>query len=47
MNIKRKCEHCGKEYDADNRNVKRGWGVCCSKSCAAKKREQKKANKNK
>lgn len=37
---KRKCDICGKEYMADNRNLKRGWGLCCSKKCAAKKRER-------
>ena len=31
----RKCRWCNKEYKADNRNLKRGWGLCCSKSCAA------------
>lgn len=40
--MKRKCDYCKKEYDADMRNIKRGWGLCCSKSCAAKKREQSK-----
>ena len=44
--MKRKCERCGEEYDADSRNVKRGWGLCCSKSCAAKMREQKKMLNN-
>ena len=38
--IKRKCDLCGKEYMADERNLKRGWGLCCSKKCAAKKRER-------
>lgn len=42
--MKRNCDHCGKEYNADNRNVKRGWGLCCSKSCAASKREKSKPN---
>lgn len=37
---KRNCDNCNKEYMADNRNLKRGWGLCCSKSCAAKKREK-------
>ena len=40
--VKRKCDVCGKEYCADERNLKRGWGLCCSKSCAAKKREMSK-----
>lgn len=39
---KRNCDHCGKTYFADNRNLKRGWGLTCSKSCAAKKREMSK-----
>ena len=37
---KRKCDNCSKEYMADNRNLKRDWGLCCSKKCAAKKREK-------
>lgn len=44
--MKRKCDYCGKEYEADNRNIKRGWGLCCSKSCAASKREQSKPGYN-
>lgn len=40
--IKRNCDYCGKEYKADTRNLNRGWGLCCSKSCAAKKREESK-----
>lgn len=40
--MKRNCDYCGKEYIADPRNVKRGWGLCCSKSCAAHKREKSK-----
>lgn len=38
--MKRKCDVCNKEYEADDRNIKRGWGLCCSKSCAATKRER-------
>lgn len=40
--IKRNCDNCGSEYMADERNLKRGWGLCCSKSCAATKREKSK-----
>lgn len=40
--IIRKCDKCNKEYKADIRNLNRGWGLCCSKSCAAKKREESK-----
>ena len=36
---KRTCDNCKNEYQADNRNLNRGWGLCCSKRCAAKKRE--------
>lgn len=39
---KRNCDYCGKEYSADNRNLKRGWGLCCNKRHAAKKRERAK-----
>ena len=44
--IKRNCDYCGKEYEADSRNLNRGWGLCCSKSCAAKLREQSKPGSN-
>jgi len=43
---KRNCDNCGKEYMADNRNLKRGWGLCCSKRCAAKKREKSRPDYN-
>lgn len=39
---KRLCDNCNKEYNADNRNLKRGWGLTCSKSCAAALRERSK-----
>ena len=29
-----KCLQCGSEFKPDNRNVARGWGHFCSKSCA-------------
>lgn len=45
-NIKRKCNNCGKDYEADERNLKRGWGLCCSKSCAAQLREKSKPGYN-
>lgn len=41
---KRKCDACQKEYLADTRNLTRGWGLCCSKSCAASKREKGRKN---
>lgn len=44
--MKRKCDYCGREYEAEPRNLKRGWGLCCSKSCAAKKREKSKPGYN-
>lgn len=40
--MKRNCDNCGKAYIADDRNIKRGWGLTCSKSCAASKREKSK-----
>lgn len=40
--INRKCNSCGESYEADARNLKRGWGLSCSKSCAASLREKSK-----
>lgn len=44
--MKRKCDNCGNEYYADSRNIKRGWGLTCSKSCAASMREKSKPDYN-
>lgn len=44
--MKRNCDNCSKEYEADQRNVNRGWGLCCSKSCASQKREKNKPSYN-
>lgn len=41
--VTRICEHCGRPFQADTRNIARGWGKCCSKSCAAALREKDKA----
>jgi hypothetical protein len=38
--VTRNCDHCGTPYEADSRNLKRGWGKSCSKSCAASLREK-------
>lgn len=43
---KRKCDYCKQEYMTDKRNLQRGWGLCCSKSCAANKRESSKPGYN-
>ena len=32
---KRECLNCNRLFIPDPRNVKRGWGRCCSKHCAA------------
>lgn len=44
--MNRKCDNCGKVYQPDSRNLKRGWGKCCNKSCAAKLRERTKPGYN-
>lgn len=44
--IKRNCNNCSKEYLADMRNIKRGWGLACNKSCAASLREKSKPGYN-
>lgn len=33
--VTKNCHNCNKEFTPDKRNVNRGWGLCCSKSCAA------------
>lgn len=38
--ITKNCEVCGRPFQADTRNLARGWGKCCSKSCAAILRER-------
>lgn len=38
--VTRLCGNCGQPFQADTRNIARGWGKCCSKSCAAKLREK-------
>lgn len=43
--VTRICENCGKPFQADTRNVARGWGRCCSKSCAAALREKEATKK--
>lgn len=40
----RLCDECDKAYYAKKSDLKRGWGLCCSKSCSAKKREKSKPN---
>lgn len=42
----RNCNRCKNQYQADNRNLNRGWGLCCSKKCAAKLREMSKPGYN-
>lgn len=34
--------HCGNEYKAKTADLKRGWGLSCSKSCAAIRRKYNK-----
>ncbi len=36
-----KCKVCKKEFTAKVADRKRGWAQCCSKSCAAIKRERR------
>jgi hypothetical protein len=44
--MERKCDNCGTTYTSDVRNINRGWGLTCSKSCAASKREKWKKGYN-
>jgi hypothetical protein len=44
--IKRNCDNCKESYLTDTRNLSRGWGKCCSKSCAASLREKSRSGYN-
>ncbi|WP_244115566.1 hypothetical protein [Burkholderia gladioli] len=39
--VDRKCNRCGRSFQARAADVKRGWGRFCSKSCKAIKQEQR------
>jgi len=39
--VKIKCLVCNKEKEVKESDIKRGWGKCCSKSCAATLRARK------
>jgi len=34
------CLNCGNLFTPDKRNVNRGWGLYCSKSCSVQKRNE-------
>ena len=38
--IERTCARCRKKFMAREADVRRGWAKCCSKSCAASKRNR-------
>lgn len=42
--INRICVACGGKFKARSADVKRGWGKCCSKSCAATLNNKKTGN---
>jgi hypothetical protein len=44
--VERKCDNCQKLYTAKVSDLNRGWGKCCSKSCAAELREKSKPDYN-
>lgn len=37
--VERKCKCCGSKFFARSADVKRGWGLYCSKSCKAIRQE--------
>lgn len=39
--VERKCQRCTKPFFARAADVKRGWGLFCSKSCKAIKQERR------
>ena len=45
MWIEKRCS-CGQKYMAREADIKRGWAKSCSKSCAAKKRDNSRYYEN-
>jgi hypothetical protein len=45
--MERECDNCGEIYNAKPADIKRGWGLTCSKKCAAEKREKSKPDYDK
>jgi hypothetical protein len=39
--ITKNCECCGKPMQVRSADVKRGWGKFCSKTCKARRQEQR------
>ena len=39
--VDKNCKHCGKAIKVRQADLNRGWGKFCSKSCKAKRQEQK------
>ncbi|WP_258237241.1 hypothetical protein [Burkholderia gladioli] len=39
--VERKCRRCKRPFLARSADVKRGWGLFCSKSCKAIRQEQR------
>lgn len=44
--IKKNCKYCNKIFLTNQRALNRGWGLCCTKKCAAKLREMSKPGYN-
>lgn len=42
--VKKFCSWCGQVHVVRQADLNRGWGKCCSKSCAASLREKKTGN---
>ena len=38
--VQRTCARCRKKFMAREADVKRGWAKCCSRSCAASRRNR-------
>lgn len=41
MKVERICKNCKKKFFARSADVKRGWGIFCSKNCKAKEQERR------
>ena len=44
--MERHCENCGNLFTIDPINLERGWGICCSESCATAHQKKKTIQSN-
>lgn len=41
MKVEQICKNCKKKFFARSADIKRGWGIFCSKNCKAKEQKRR------